>query len=96
MVVSTLFRIFIVHDWKVIKEVPEALEHGETWDKMGFFMPMPNFDGDGHTVQNQLNFDIDKLPFIIISAKYSIVLFNVITGYMAPFISTKASVSYGQ
>ena len=52
MVVTTLFRVFIVHDWKVIKEVPEALEHGETWDKMGFFMPMPNFDGDGHTVQN--------------------------------------------
>ena len=103
MVVTTLFRVFIVHDWKVIKEVPDAIEHGETWDKMGFFMPFPNYDedgqikrGDGNTVKNMYNFNIDKLPFIIISARFSIWLLNVVTGYIAPFISTKASVSYGQ
>ena len=55
----------------------------ETWDKMGFFMPLPGFNSD-------------NFPFLIISGNSSIAVLNAKTCYFEPIIFTSASLSYSQ
>ena len=82
MVVTTLDKIFIMKDWEIIK-VHHSKKSQETWEKMGFFMPLPNYSEEDY-------------PFLIVSGKFSVALLNVKTGYFEPLINTKASVSYNQ
>ena len=83
MVVTSKFRIFILKDWKLNRTVPENIELGLSWEKMGFMKLFPDFD-------------VENFPFLLISARFSIVLLNVKTGYLTPFIITKATITCDQ
>ena len=83
MVVVANQRIFILNDWRVTRVVPENLEHGESWQNMGFISLFPNFDKE-------------NFPFMIISGMFSVVLLNIRTGYFTPLIISKASLKYSQ
>ena len=81
MVITSQYRIFILQNWELRRVVPENMEPGLSWDRMGYISPFPDFD-------------IENFPIILISARFSIVILNVKTGYFAPFIITKASITW--